>query len=99
MWAEIPSYDRPDVIYPTVSSPPDYSTHWSANIPGYQAGGRFTIGGSGGSDSTRVSFMGTPGEEVSVGGGTSDMAAILAEVRRLVNMLPVVISDAVERVM
>ena len=65
----------------------------------FATGGRFTVGGFGGPDSTRVSFMGTPGEEVSIGGGTSDMAAMLAELRRLVNMLPTVITDAVERVM
>lgn len=65
----------------------------------YATGGGFTVGGFGGPDSQLVQFMGTPGEDVSIGGGTSDMAAILAEMRRLVNMLPIAISDAVERVM
>lgn len=65
---------------------------------GFQAGGRATIGGSGGPDSQLVQFMGTPGEEFSVGGGTSDIAKLLAEMRRLVNMIPLAMADAVERV-
>jgi len=65
--------------------------------PGYATGGTFKVGGSGGSDSTPVSFMATPGETVSVGGGTNDMAQILSEVRRLVDTLPVTIADAMER--
>lgn len=64
---------------------------------GYATGGNFTVGGSGGTDSQNVNFMATPGETVSVGGGTSDMQNILSEVRRLVDSLPVAIADAVER--
>lgn len=102
MWAEIPSYDLPDVsayTAPSSPSPPvDYSTHWSANIPGYQGGGKFKIGGAGGPDSQLVSFMGTPGEEVSVGDDNISFE-ILAEIRRLVNSIPTAVRDAVERVL
>ena len=64
---------------------------------GFASGGSFIVGGRGGSDTTPVSFMATPGETVSVGGGTNDMAQILSEVRRLVDTLPVTIADAMER--
>jgi len=65
--------------------------------PGMATGGSFTVGGSGGTDSTPVSFMATPGETVSVGGGTSDMENVMAEIRRLVDSIPLAIADAVER--
>ena len=48
----------------------------SQSIPtGYMTGGSFTVGGSGGPDSTPVSFMASPGEQVDVwrpdqGGGS-----------------------------
>jgi len=64
---------------------------------GHAAGGSFIVGGRGGPDTTPVSFMATPGETVTVGGGTNDMAQMLAEVRRLVDTLPTTIADAVER--
>ena len=65
--------------------------------PGYAFGGEFTIGGFGGTDSTPVSFMGTPGEKVKVG-DSDDMSLLVLEVRRLVNQLPIIMRDAVERV-
>lgn len=64
---------------------------------GWATGGQFVVGGGGGSDSTPVSFMATPGETVSIGGGTNDNQQILAEMRRLVNTLPTVLTDAMER--
>ena len=64
---------------------------------GFATGGSFTVGGSGGTDSTPVSFMATPGETVSVGGGTSDMENVMAEIRRLVDSIPLAIADAIER--
>ena len=67
------------------------------NIPGHATGGSFVVGGSGGIDSTPVSFMATPGETVTVGGGTNDMAEMMAEMRRMVRMLPGAITDAVQR--
>lgn len=60
-------------------------------------GGDFTVGGTGGIDSTPVSFMATPGETVSVGGGITDNEKILAEMRRLVDTIPTAIADAVGR--
>lgn len=36
-------------------------------IPGFQTGGRFTVGGSGGPDSQLVAFRASPGEPVAVG--------------------------------
>ena len=63
----------------------------------YATGGTFTVGGSGGIDSTPVGFMATPGETVTVGGGTSDMENVLAEIRLLVKSLPTTIADAIER--
>lgn len=36
-------------------------------LPGFQHGGRFTVGGSGGPDSQLVAFRATPGEPVAVG--------------------------------
>jgi len=67
------------------------------NLIGHAAGGSFTVGGSGGTDSQPVNFMATPGETVSIGGGTGDMQNVLAEMRRLVNTLPIAIVDAMER--
>lgn len=63
---------------------------------GYAFGGEFTVPGFGGTDSQPVSFMGTPGEKVKVGAG-GDNAILAAEIRRLVNSLPVMLRDAVER--
>ena len=64
----------------------------------FQHGGDFWVGGSGGIDSTRVSFMATPGEPVRVGkGGGSDVAPLVNEMRRLINSLPIMIGDAIER--
>ena len=67
------------------------------NYGDFAAGGSFRGGGSGGPDSTPVGFNATPGEIVSVGGGTSDMENILSEIQRLVDSLPLAIADAVER--
>ena len=67
------------------------------SIGGHAAGGSFTVGGRGGTDSTPVNFMATPGEQVTIGGGTSDMQNVMAEIRRLVDSIPVAIADAVER--
>lgn len=36
------------------------------DLPGFQHGGRFTVGGSGGADSQAVAFRATPGERVSI---------------------------------
>lgn len=77
--------------------PPALSADRRAGGVGHAAGGSFVVGGSGGSDTTPVGFMATPGETVSIGGGTNDMENILSEVRRLVDSLPLAISDAVER--
>lgn len=38
----------------------------STNYGAYRTGGEFTVGGSGGTDSQRVSFMASPGERVQV---------------------------------
>ena len=35
-------------------------------LPGFAEGGDFTVGGNGGTDTKRVSFLATPGERVSV---------------------------------
>ena len=64
---------------------------------GYATGGEFTVLGSGGVDTTPVSFMATPGETVNIGGGTSDMENMLSEVKTLVRSLPTTIADALER--
>lgn len=64
---------------------------------GFAAGGSFQVGGAGGPDSTPVGFMATPGETVTVGGGTSDMENIRAQIERLVDSIPLAITDAMER--
>jgi hypothetical protein len=51
-------------------------------IPGFATGGSFTVGGSGGTDTTPVMFRGTPGELVNVSRSDS-MAQMAAEVRAL----------------
>lgn len=38
----------------------------STNYGAYRTGGEFTVGGNGGTDSQRVSFMASPGEKVSI---------------------------------
>lgn len=51
---------------------------WFKGLPGFKTGGSFTVGGSGGNDSSLVAFRATPGETVDVrrpgqslsGGGT-----------------------------
>jgi hypothetical protein len=43
-----------------------FATETSAQTVGFATGGAFTVGGSGGTDTTRVSFMATPGETVTV---------------------------------
>lgn len=63
---------------------------------GFQHGGEFWVGGTGGPDSQRVEFMATPGERVQVGGSGSD-DRLLNEFRRLINILPIIIGDAIER--
>ena len=72
-----------------------------SNRPGgnyqYATGGSFTVGGSGGSDSQSVGFNATPGETVTIGGGTNDMENVRFEIQRLVDILPDAIADAVER--
>jgi tape measure domain-containing protein len=42
------------------------SVNGDRRLPGFQNGGKFTIGGTGGADSQLVKFMGTPGEEVEI---------------------------------
>jgi len=79
--------------------PTSRSSGIRGGVQQFATGGQFTVGGFGGPDSQRVNMDLTPGETVSVGGGTSDMAAILAEVRRLVNMMPGMIGDAVAPLM
>jgi TP901 family phage tail tape measure protein/lambda family phage tail tape measure protein len=43
----------------------------AAPIPGFQHGGSFKVGGSGGPDSQLVAFKATPGEQVTVGHGAA----------------------------
>lgn len=69
----------------------------AGGYPGQALGGDFTVGGQGGQDSSLVSFMATPGETVSVGGGMTDNQQMLDEMRLLVRNLPIAIADAVER--
>jgi hypothetical protein len=68
---------------------------WRAS-EGYQTGGSFTVGGGGGADSQRVSFRATPGEVVNISKEDS-IENLAAEVRRLVNQLPIIMRDAVTR--
>jgi hypothetical protein len=51
-------------------------------IPGFATGGSFTVGGSGGTDTTPVMFRGTPGEMVNVSREDS-MAKMADELRAL----------------
>ena len=70
---------------------------WVKKPDGYQHGGEFIIGGMGGPDSQLVQFMGTPGEPVTVGEGNDNVKALVAEVRRLTNALPIIMRDVMER--
>ena len=63
----------------------------------FQHGGEFWVGGFGGPDSQRVEFMASPGERVKVGGSGGSDDQLLNEIRRMINMLPTMIGDAVER--
>jgi len=47
-------------------SPLSFLTGIEKSLGGFQQGGSFTVGGSGGPDSQPVSFMATPGERVNV---------------------------------
>lgn len=76
----------------------DVPSPWQGPGDRYATGGEFTVPGFGGSDSQPVGSMATPGERVSIGGGTSDMENVLAEVRRLVDSIPLAITDAVGRI-
>ena len=89
-------YDSSGNFNPTATRA-EADAAWRA-AHGYAEGGSFIVGGFGGTDSQRVSFMATPGEPVTVGGGNEDVAALVMEVRRLVNRLPTMMKDAVERV-
>lgn len=44
-------------------------------IPGFQTGGSFTVGGSGGADSQLVMFRASPGEQVRIGQGGAEAGA------------------------
>ena len=52
----------------------------AAPLPGFQHGGSFTVGGSGGPDSQVVAFRATPGEQVNVGGGAPNVNVAAPEV-------------------
>ena len=69
-------------------------TGWSGVQEGWQTGGSFQIGGSGGPDSQRVSFMGSPGEQVNISKEDS-----MGELLLLMRRMPILIADAVERVL
>lgn len=61
-------------------------------LPGFAAGGSFTVGGAGGTDSQVVAFRATPGETVEVstpaqGAGGGDLANAVASLRREVKAL------------
>jgi len=74
---------------------------WHVTDAGWEklaTGGSFTVGGSGGSDSQPVNMMLTPGEQVSVNGGTNDMAELFAQNERSNRRLITAIKDIVERV-
>ena len=46
-------------------------------IPGFQHGGSFTVGGSGGADSQLVAFRASPGERVSVSSGSGGAGIVI----------------------
>lgn len=53
---------------------------------GFATGGSFEVGGSGGTDSTPISFMATPGEMVNIrrpGDASNDNSGLVAEIRAL----------------
>lgn len=53
-------------IAPTAVPASAFSTAFDPTIPKFANGGSFRVGGAGGTDSQRVSFMASPGETVSV---------------------------------
>ena len=55
-------HDRLPVSAPIYQFPPQMLRP----LPAFQAGGQFTVGGSGGVDSRLVQFLATPGEQVTV---------------------------------
>ena len=63
---------------------------------GYQTGGSFDVGGAGGRDSQPVRFMADPGEHVNISKEDS-IQSLALELRRMVNQLPVMMRDAMER--
>lgn len=84
-WQVFPWSDEADMEY--------YRTHPK---PGFAFGGSFEVGGTGGPDSQRIAMNLTPGEIVNVSKEDS-IGELAQELRRLVNNLPTLMRDAVER--